>query len=243
MRATEVFCRSSPGARHAPGVVAALGLLLAGIGVARAQGQVVAQGERLGTMELILTGTITSSVSISVEGSTNQNSGATTVVTGTGDRGSVNFGSIGPGGAPATGESFHVDGAAPGTYLVATLRLRTRFTGGGGTRAVLDVQRAMPCGSTPGLPCGSPGSLFYAKMPRRVANQPAAWPAWDAYPERHYGTSVFSVPETTYVPGAGNLDDLMANGESIDHQLALWIPDDALEGTFSAVVTYTVTRL
>ena len=201
-----------------------------------------ASGQRLGTIELTLTGTITSSVSVSVEGSTNQNGGATTIVNGTGERGSVDFGSFHAGATPATGESFHVDGAVPGTYLVATLRLRTRFTGGGGTLAVLDVQRAAPCGSTPGLPCGSPGSLFYAKMVRRVPNQPAAWPAWDQYPDRNYGTSVFSVPESTYVPGAGNLDDLMANGESIDHQLAVWVPDDAPEGTFSAVVTYTVTR-
>jgi hypothetical protein len=38
-----------------------------------------------------------------------------------------------------------------------------------------------------------------------------------------------------------NLDDLMANGDSIDHQIAVWIPDTALSGSFSSVVTYTVT--
>lgn len=193
-------------------------------------------------MELTLTGTITSSVELSVEGSTNQNGGATTIVTGTGSNGTVNFGDF-RGGHPSTGESFRVDGPARGHYLVATLRLRTHFTGGGGNRAALDVQRAVPCGATANLPCGSPGSLFYAKMVSRVANQPAAWPAWDSYPDRNYGVSVFSVPDTTYVPGAGNLDDLMANGESIDHQVAVWIPDDAPAGAFSEVLTYTVTRL
>jgi hypothetical protein len=38
-----------------------------------------------------------------------------------------------------------------------------------------------------------------------------------------------------------NLDDLMANGDSIDHQIAVWIPGTALSGSFSSVVTYTVT--
>jgi len=193
-------------------------------------------------MELTLSGTISSSVSVSVEGSVNQNGGAATQVTGTGSRGSVDFGNFRRGG-PGTGESFHVEGAVKGTYLVATLRLRTRFSGTGSTRAVLDIQRATPCGGTPGLPCGTPGSLFYAKMVRRVPNQPAAWPAWDQYPDRNYGAGVLSVPEATYVPGAGNLDDLMANGDSIDHQVAVFVPDDAPEGSFSTVVTYTVTRL
>jgi hypothetical protein len=193
-------------------------------------------------MELTLTGTITSSVVLTVEGSTNQNGGASTVVTGAGNQGTVNFGSFRSGG-PGTGEAYYVDGPAKGTYLVATIRLRTQFSGAGASRAVLDIQRATPCGSTPGLPCGGSGSLFYAKMGQRVPNQAAAWPVWDQYPDRNYGSSVFSVPDTTYVPGSGNLDDLMANGESIDHQVAVWVPDDAPEGSFSAVVAYTVTRL
>jgi hypothetical protein len=193
-------------------------------------------------MDLTLTGTITSSVVLSVEGSVNQNGGAATMVTGSAQHGMVNFGGF-RGGGPATGESFHVDGSTKGTYLVATIRLRTQFSGSGGTRAVLDIQRATPCGATPGLPCAAPGSLFYAKMVHRTPNQAAAWPSWDQYPERNYGSSVLAVPDVGYVPGAGNLDDLMANGDSIDHQVAVWVPDDAPEGAFSAVVTYTVTRL
>jgi hypothetical protein len=35
----------------------------------------------------------------------------------------------------------------------------------------------------------------------------------------------------------------MANGDSIDHQFAVWIPGTAPSGAFSSVVTYTVTRL
>jgi hypothetical protein len=207
------------------------------------EAQTQTQGETLGKIELNLTGTITSSVTVSVEGSVNQNGGATTMVTGTGSQGTVDFGNI-RGGVPGTGESFRVNSnEAQGTYLVATIRLRTRFSGSGGSRAVLDIQRAAPCGASSGLPCGGPGSLFFAKMVQRVPNQPAAWPTWDQYPDRNFGSSVFSVPEVTYVPGSGNLDDLMANGESIDHQVAVWIPDEASEGTFSAVVTYTVTRL
>jgi hypothetical protein len=212
------------------------------MGTESAAAQPASHGQTLGRMELTLTGTITSSVVLTVEGSTNQNGGASTMVTGAGNRGTVSFGSF-RGGRPATGEAYYVDGPTKGTYLVATIRLKTQFSGAGASRAVLDIQRATPCGSSPGLPCGGPGSLFYAKMIHRVPNQPAAWPAWDQYPERNYGASVFSVPDTTYVPGEGNLDDLMANGESIDHQVAVWIPDDAPEGAFSAVVAYTVTRL
>jgi len=226
--------------RSARGTGATLALLLLQPGASFAQ--VSTRGQTLGKMDIELTGTITSSVTLSVEGSVNQNNGVSTVVMGAGNRGTVNFGNF-RAGSPGTGELFHVDGAAKGSYLVATMRLRTRFTGSGGARAVLDVQRATPCAGTPGLVCGGAGSLFFAKMPSRVANQAVAWPAWDQYPERNYGARVFSVPDATYVPGAGNLDDLMANGDSIDHQLAVWIPDDAPEGAFSAVVTYTVTRL
>lgn len=207
-----------------------------------AAAQAVSQGQTMGRTTLTLAGTITSSVVLTVEGSVNENGGAMTAVTGAGNQGTVSFGNFRNLG-PSTGESFRVDGAVKGTYLVATIRLKTEFSGSGGSRAVLDIQRATPCGSMPGLTCEGPGSLFYAKMVQRVPNQPAAWPAWDQYPERNYGSSVFSVPDVTYVPGNGNLDDLMANGESIDHQVAVFVPDDAPEGAFSAVVAYTVTRL
>jgi hypothetical protein len=216
--------------------------LLSFIGLGTTTAQTTSQGQTAGRMELALAGTIASSVVLTVEGSVNQNGGAPTVVMGAGNRGMVNFGNF-RGGGPGTGESYHVNSAAKGTYLVATIRLRTQFSGTGGAHAVLDIQRAAPCGSTPGLPCDGPGSLFFAKMVQRVPNEPAAWPAWDQYPDRNYGRSVFSVPDVTYVPGAGNLDDLMANGDSIDHQVAVWVPDEAPEGAFSAVVAYTVTRL
>jgi hypothetical protein len=209
---------------------------------ASAFAQVVVHGQTLGRMDVTLTGTIASSVTLTVEGSINQRVAASTIVRGGGPRGAVDFGNF-RGGLPATGEVYQVDGNAKGSYLVATLRLRTRFTGAGGSRAVLDIQQATACGATAGLPCGAPGSLFYAKMAQRVPNQAVAWPTWDAYPDQKYGVSVFSVPDVTYVPGAGNLDQLMENGDSIDHQVAVWVPDDAPEGTFSAIVTYTVTRL
>ena len=226
-------------ARATWGGAAVLALLLAQPGPSEAQ--VSTRGETLGRMDLTLTGTIASSVTLSVEGSVNQNGGISTIVRGVGNRGSIDFGNF-RAGSLGTGEMYHLDGAAQGSYLVATLRLKTRFSGSGGSRAVLDIQRATPCGGTPRLPCGSPGSLFFAKMSRRVPNQAVAWPTWNQYPDSKYGSSVFSVPDVTYVPGAGNLDDLMANGDSIDHQVAVWIPDDAAEGVFSAVVTYTVTR-
>jgi len=227
-------------ARAACGTATIFALLL--VHPATSEAQVSTRGQTLGRMEIALTGTIASSVTLTVEGSVNQNGGASTIVMGAGSRGTVDFGNF-RAGKPSTGELFHVDGPIQGSYLVATLRMKTRFSGSGGAHAVLDIQRATPCGGTPGVPCGNPGALFYAKMLRRTTNQAVAWPTWNRYPDANYGSSVFSVPDATYVPGAGNLDELMANGDSIDHQVALWIPDDAPEGVFSAVVTYTVTLL
>jgi hypothetical protein len=196
------------------------------------------RGQVAGRLEITLTGTISSTVVVSVEGSVNQNGGAVTTVAGSGTQGTVDFGNFRAGGN-GNGERYRVEGVEPGYYLVATLRLKTEFSGGG-SRAVLDVQRTQPCSSTPGVPCGA---LFYARMVQRMPNQPAAWPGWNSYPDPQLGSSVFEVPDASYVPGAGNLDDLMANGESIDHQLAVWVPDRAPDGPLSTQVTYTVTRL
>jgi hypothetical protein len=231
--------RSGPPARSA---MAAASLMLAWFLPANGASQTTSHGQTIGAMNITLTGTITSAVVLTVDGSVNENNGAITTIVGSGPQGSIDFGTIGAPGPSTNGERYHVDGPVPGHYLVATVRLKTQFSGGGGTRAMLDIQRANPCGGAPELPCGAPGSLFYAKAAQRAPNHPAAWPAWDQYPDRRYGLTVFDVPGSSYVPGTGNLDGLMANGESIDHQIAVWIPDSAPAGSFSSVVTYTVTR-
>jgi len=218
-------------------------LMLACLLAANSAAQTTSHGQTAGSVNIALTGTITSTVVITVEGSVNQNGGASTMISGAGAHGAIDFGNFRVPGPSQNGERYHVEGSVPGHYLVATVKLKTQFSGTGSTRAVLDIQRANPCGALPELPCGAPGSLFYAKMARRTPNRLAAWPAWDQYPDRRYGSTVFDVPESSYVPGGGNLDDLMANGDSIDHQIAVWIPDSAPPGTFSSVVTYTVTRL
>jgi hypothetical protein len=218
--------------------VLALALFLPSIGTA----QTTSHGQTAGSANITLAGTITSTVLLTVEGSVNQNGGASTMIVGAGAHGAIDFGNFRTPEPVANGERYHVDGAVPGHYLVATVKLRTQFSGGGSAHAVLDIQRANPCGAAPELPCGAPGSLFYAKTARRAPNQPAGWPAWDQYPDRRYGSTVFDVPSSAYVPGVGNLDSLMANGDSIDHQIAVWIPDTAAPGSFSSVVTYTVTR-
>lgn len=217
-------------------------LTLASLLPASGTPQTTEGGERLGSADITLTGTITSTVVLSVEGSVNQNGGASTVIVGSGAHGSIDFGNFRAPGPSGNGERYHVDGPVAGHYLVATIKLKTRFSGGGDARALLDIQRATPCGGPPELPCGAPGSLFYAKAATRAPNRPVSWPTWDAYPDRRYGSTVFDVPDSSYVPGTGNLDSLMANGDSIDHQIAVWIPDTAPPGSFSSVVTYTVTR-
>ncbi len=218
-------------------------LVLACLLASNGRAQTTSQGQTIGSANITLTGTITSTVVISVEGSVDQNGGANTTIVGAGARGSIDFGNFRIPGPSTNGARYRVDGPVPGYYLVATVKLKTQFSGSGGTRAVLDIQRANPCGGASDLPCGAPGWLFYAKMPLRMPNQPAAWPAWGEYPDRRYGSTVFDVPDSSHVPGTGNLDDLMANGDSIDHQIAVWIPDSASSGSFSSVVTYTVTRL
>jgi hypothetical protein len=204
---------------------------------ARAQDR---QGEVVSRANIVLRGTITSSITLAVSGSTNRNGQAMTQVRGVGNQGVIDFGTVGGDRAPATGEQHRVERL--GYYLVATLRVGTRFSGGGG-RVLLDVQRANPCGTLPDLPCGHPGGLFYAKMASRRPNLAASWPTWNRYPDQRYGRSVFDVPDASYIPGQGNLDALMENGDSIDHQLAVFIPDDLPVGSFSTVVTYTATRL
>jgi hypothetical protein len=192
-------------------------------------------------VDIALRGSITSSVAITVSGSIDQASGAVTTVIGTGIQGVVDFGTYDLAGPLINGEKQRVPANPKGNYLVATLRVTTIFTGGGASTAAVDIQRANPCGGPPDVSCAGAGSLFYAKMTPRKPNQRATWPKWSRYPETNAG--VFVMPLSSYVPGAGNLDNLMANGESIDHQVAVWIPDAQLPGPFSTLVTYTVTRL
>lgn len=192
-------------------------------------------------LDVTLRGTITSSIAISVTGSVDQNGGRTTNITGSGPTGVVDFGTYDLPGPLTNGDKHRVNSNPKGNYLVATLTVMTTFSGGGTTNAAVDIQRANPCGGPPDVSCAGNGSLFYAKMLPRRPNQKASWPKWSRYPETNPG--VFVMPLSTYVPGTGNLDNLMQNGDSMDHQVAVWIPDSLPAGAFSTVVTYTATRL
>lgn len=216
------------------------GVLLLPIRPGAAQ-TVESHGAGVGAVDIALQGTITSSVAITVTGSVDQSSGAVTTIAGTGVQGVVDFGTYDLAGPLANGEKQRVPTNPRGNYLIATLRVTTVFTGSGTGRAAVDIQRTNPCGGPPDVSCAGSGSLFYAKMTPRKPNQRATWPKWMRYPETNAG--VFVMPLSTYVPGAGNLDNLMANGESMDHQVAVWIPDSQPPGPFSTLVTYTVTRL
>jgi len=199
------------------------------------------RGTAQAAVDVALTGTIISSVAISVTGSNDQNGGATTTIIGAGVQGVVDFGTYDLAGPLANGEKQRVNSNPKGNYLVATLRVTSTFTGTGGANAAVDIQRTNPCGGAPDVSCAGSGSLFYAKMTPRRPNQRASWPKWSRYPETNIG--VFVMPISTYVPGAGNLDNLMLNGDSMDHQVAVWIPDSLPAGPFSTLVTYTITRL
>ena len=202
---------------------------------------VQSQGVNTGGADLNLIGTITSSITISVTGSLDTNGGATTTISGSGTQGIVDFGTYDLAGPLANGDKQRVNLNPKGNYLVATLTVQTTFSGSGSMNAAVDIQRANPCGAAPDVSCAGSGSLFYGKMTPRIPNVRGFWTKWTRYPEIKPGVS--PMPISTYVPGAGNLDSSMLNGQSVDHQVAVWIPDSLPAGPFSTVVTYTVTRL
>jgi hypothetical protein len=216
--------------------------------VATAEAQSVTSNgnPRPAQVELTLRGTVTSAIAIEVSGSTNLQSGRSTAITGSGTAGVVNFGIYNIGGPLTNGEKFRVNaGPNKGSYLVATLTVHVIFSGGNGTAAV-DVERTNACGPSPDVPCGAPGALFYAYQTVKQRNKNKtflAWPDWKQYPEARYGSRVFDVPNSSYVPGAGNLDNAMTNGDYLEHQMAVWISDATAPGPFATEVTYTATRL
>jgi hypothetical protein len=227
--------------------ITACAVVLAGLllPVRQSAAQVRSTGSNQGITDLTLRGTITSSITIFVTGSVDLQGNVPTVITGTGVQGVVNFGTYNLAGLPLTGDKQYVNNGngGPGNYLIATLTVGTTFSGGGTMLAAVDIQRSNPCGPAPDVACGAPGRLFYAFQVPRKPRQKATWPTWKKYPETRYGTSVLDMPLSTYVPGTGNLDNQMANGDTIDHQVSIWIPNSLPPGPFSTMVTYTATRL
>ncbi len=219
----------------------AVGLLLP---ARRSAAQVTSRGTNTGAADITLAGTITSSITVSVTGSTDLQSNVSTLITGTGIQGVVNFGTYDLAGLPLTGDKQKVNAAhgGPGNYLIATLTVITTFSGSGTGQAAVDIQRTNACGPAPDVPCGAPGNLFFAIQKVRK-NGRVTWPTWKNYPDNRYGATVFDVPDSTYIPGAGNLDNQMLNGDDTDHQVAIWIPNSLPSGPFSTMVTYTATRL
>ena len=159
------------------------------------------------------------------------------MISGNGVQGVVNFGTYNLAGLPLTGDKQYVNNGngGPGNYLIATLTVQTRFSGGGSMQAAVDIQRTSACGPAPDIACGAPGRRPTCRW--IVASVP------DLTPHEWEVASVFDVALSSYVPGAGNVDNQMANGESLDHQVAIWIPNSTPPGPFSTMVTYTATRL
>ncbi|MFN0063530.1 MAG: hypothetical protein ACKVPX_13560 [Myxococcaceae bacterium] len=202
--------------------------------VATGTGSGGASGPRV---EITLQGAVTSSLEIWVTGSTNLLNGTPTVVTGAGTSGVVNFGVYNLAGPLLTGEKHRVNSPPRGNYLVATLTTGVRFSGGI-TRASVDIQRTNPVGGPLDVPFAN---LLYAFQFIKNKGGKLSWPNWRNWPELRFGTSVFTVPASTYVPGPGNLDNNMVNGDFFDHQVGIWIPDSSPPGPFSTNVTYTAT--
>jgi hypothetical protein len=185
-------------------------------------------------LDVELTGNVTSSVFIELDGSVDLTSNLPTTVTGFGDSGFVNFGTITGAGPVLTGEKHRVN--KKGNFLVATMAITVRLSGGAPS-ATLDVQRTYPTNSIPDDIADA--NLFYAQPTAK--NVKLAWPVWNTFPDVRFGSSVFNVPDSTFTPGTGNLDAAMVNGDTIDHQIAIWIPDAQAPSSFSTTVTYTAT--
>ena len=154
-------------------LVVALGILclLARPGLAQ-----TTNGQGAGGLDVTLLGAILSSITITVSGTTNPGTGLGTTVTGAGNRGTIGFGNYSIGGTSLnTGDLYRIaSGQNPGAYLVATLRVQNTFSGGGGNVAAVDIQRTKPCAGNPAIPCGNPGSRFFALPP----GQGRIFPHW-----------------------------------------------------------------
>lgn len=194
------------------------------------------------TAQITFKGVVTSAVEITVEGSIDLNGNDTTLISGSGTQGVINFGVYNLNNALLTGNKHRVNKNPKGNYLVATVRASVRFSGGPSS-ASIDLYRAFPVGGSGDVPLNR---LFFSVMGPKNARKSTgrlSWPRWDEYPEKRLGTSVFQVPAAGYVPGPGNLESGLLTGEGIEHQLGVWIPDSQTPGPFSTVVSYTATAL
>jgi hypothetical protein len=207
----------------------------------RATAQVTSRGGSTSQptqVNVTLAGDVTTSVKLQIDGSVDLATNVPTVVNGAGTSGIVNFGTYNVASPLLTGEK-HRSNTLPnrGTYLVATLTVTVTLTGGL-TTATVDVQRSNPIAGPPDV---AAGRLLVALPSGGQKNQKLSWPRWSKFPEQRFGSTVFDVPPSTYVPGAGNLDAAMVNGDSLDHQIGIWVPDSQPAAPFSTLVTYTAT--
>jgi hypothetical protein len=234
-----------PGSRHpiarcrAPLGAMVLAVLAAGSARAQVATGVGAAGAGAGpNVEIAMVGAVSSSIEIYVTGSVDLRGGVATVINGSGTSGVVNFGVYNLAGPLLTGEKHRVNQNPKGTYLVATLTVGVNFSGGM-TQAVVDIQRSNPIAGVLDVPFSD---LFYAfQGAKNPKNGKLSWPTWKQSPEVRFGATVFNIPLSTYVPGAGNLDTQIFSGEFFDHQVGVWIPDSRPPGPFSTNVTYTAT--
>jgi len=218
--------------RQVIGAISFLCVLIAA-GRVNAQAVVVSRGGNSASSAMVLSGTIVSSIVVSVNGSANQGPSAFAVISGSGIGGSIQIDTVGVPDRTVRGEKKEIrnaDGSVKGSYLVGTVTVMAVFTGAGNATAAFDIQRAAPCSEPPDIPCNA---LFFAL--------PAARQLWTGYPDPSYGASVFTVPEAAYVPGNGNLAPDARSGEVVSHQLAVWVPNDAPLGAFATLVKYTAT--
>jgi len=207
----------------------------AGLGLAlslgTAQAQVTSTGTNQGIVDLTLSGTIASSMVLSISGT-----GTTTLnVTGSNimpnpSTATVDFGSFSTqtGFTGAANGRFVRPAGTAGAFLVAELNATATFSGnaGGASAANINLTLGAAGGSAPASPIAA-GNTRVQVLPISWANATSGT-VIDA-------TNVSICPNTD--PVSGNC----ASGVANLHELAVYIPDTQAAGNFTQVVRYTAT--
>lgn len=171
------------------------------------------------SLQVHLGGTVHSAIQLTVVGGNDTN------VTGSGTSGTVNFGDITATNL-LTGVKYRDYLFPPrGTYLVATLEVQLKLSGGLSNDATVTVNRTSVTG-----PLEIPdGNLYVTKSIVTVL-------AYYLFPPNDLPNSfipLHTTPET--------LTDSLGSGDTFDHQVVIWIPDSQAPGNFASTVTYSAT--
>lgn len=200
-----------------------LGLML---GIGSAHAQAINSGQAQGAVDLTLTGTVQSSIMLTVA-ATSATTLSSVTNTVTPSTASVNFGTFntqaGFTGVP-NGRFVRASSGTAGALLVAELTAMATYTGNGGPIGAANVNVTLGAGTN------------MTGLDTRVQQgSPATWTAGTS------GTQVSATP-FSLCPNANAVTGNCVSGTAYAHELAVFVPDTIAGGTtFSQVVHYIAT--